>query len=57
MAAYSTARTKPGRKPAISRRPTSMLATLASSTASADGGMIMASPPVPRMGPMDMRQL
>ena len=57
MMTYRPASTTPGRNPAINRRPTSMLAMLASSTASADGGMIMASPPVPRIGPMDIRQL
>ena len=40
--------------PAISSLPTSMRASVASSTASAEGGMMMARPPVPRIGPMDM---
>jgi hypothetical protein len=47
----------PGSRPAISRRPTSISAIEASSTPSDDGGMIIASPPVPRIGPIDMRQL
>jgi hypothetical protein len=32
----------------------STLASVASSTASAEGGMMMARPPVPRIGPIDM---
>ena len=34
-----------------------MLAMAASSTPRADGGMIIANPPVPRIGPMDIRLL
>ncbi|CAI8175945.1 MAG: Uncharacterised protein [SAR116 cluster bacterium] len=44
----------PGMMPPISSLPISSCANVPRSTASADGGISMASPPVPRMGPMDM---
>ena len=46
------ASTSPGSSPAISKAPTSIRASDPSSTASDDGGMIMASPPVAMIGPM-----
>ena len=47
-----TASTSPGRTPAISKAPTSIRASDPSSTASEDGGMIIARDPVARIGPM-----
>ena len=50
---YMTASTSPGITPAISRSPTSVWPSVASSTVSAEGGMITASPPTPMIGPID----
>jgi len=44
----------PGMIPAINNAPTSIRAKVANNTASAEGGMIIARPPVPRIGPMDI---
>ena len=52
--AYRAARTKPGRKPATRSRPTSISAIAARRTPSADGGIIIARPPVPKIGPIDI---
>ena len=48
------ARIMPGIIPPISSLPISSCARVPSSTASAEGGINMASPPVPRMGPIDI---
>src|ERR1044072_9330888 len=50
---YISASTKPGITPAISRSPTSVRPSGASSTVSADGGMMTARPPTPMIGPID----
>ena len=50
---YITASTKPGMMPAISRSPTSVWPRVASSTVSAEGGMMTASPPTPMIGPIE----
>src|ERR1041384_880388 len=50
---YIAASTKPGMTPATSRSPTSVRPSVASSTVSAEGGMITASPPTPMIGPSE----
>src|SRR6185436_15990395 len=50
---YIVARMNPGITPAISSAPTSVVPSVASSTVSAEGGMITASPPTPMIGPID----
>src|SRR5258705_6499854 len=50
---YIVARMKPGTMPAMSSAPTSVWPSVASSTVSAEGGMITASPPTPMIGPSD----
>ena len=50
---YIDARTKPGTMPAISRSPTSVRPSVASSTVSAEGGMMTARPPMPMIGPIE----
>src|SRR5262245_6589923 len=50
---YIAASSSPGTTPAMSSAPTSVWPSVASSTVSADGGMITASPPTPMIGPSD----
>ena len=50
---YISASSSPGITPAISSAPTSVWPSVASSTVSAEGGMITARPPTPMIGPID----